>query len=112
MSALLTKPISDDDPRPVMPGCPCCLERARRIEQLEQTLRAEREREEVRGELRSGMEVIMCCRGEGRTGRTISLWVSWLPARTRYHTIIIKMMRQCNVILWRLDASGSEKWLS
>ena len=50
MSALLTKPSSGsgDDP---MQGSPCCLARARRIEQLEQTLRVEREREEVRCEV-------------------------------------------------------------
>ena len=61
MSALLTKPSSGpgDDP---MQGSPCCLARARRIEQLEQALRAEREREEVRCEVCSDMEILMCCR--------------------------------------------------
>ena len=59
MSALLTKLQSTEDPMPVMRGqvrqerqeraAPCCQARDQRLARLEQELRAEREREQVRG---------------------------------------------------------------
>ena len=94
MSALLTKLKSTEDPRPVMRGQvrlerlerapPCCQARDQSLARLEQELRTEREREQVSGVWSVVSHgVIMCCRKEGGTGKTFSLWVSWWPVRTR-----------------------------
>ena len=94
MSALLTKLQSTEDPMPVMRGqvrqeraeraAPCCQARDQRLARLEQELRAEREREQVRGvSSLVSHGVMMCCRKEGGTEKTFSLWGSWWPVRTR-----------------------------
>ena len=97
MSALLTKLQSTEDPMPVMRGqvrqeraerqeraAPCCQARDQRLARLEQELRAEREREQVRGvSSLVSHGVMMCCRKEGGTEKTFSLLGSWWRVRTR-----------------------------
>ena len=75
MSAVLTK---NQAPVPA-----CCLARDQRLARLEQELRAEREREQVREQVVRLEKVIVCCRKEGGIGKTSSWWASWLPVRTR-----------------------------
>ena len=89
MSAVLTKPNSPNVMRgqPSQPGQAsvpaCCLARDQRVARLEQELRAEREREQVRKQVVRREKVIMCCRKEGGIGKSSSWWASWLPVRTR-----------------------------
>ena len=90
MSAVLTKLNSPhvmrgQSPPPGQAPVPaCCLARDQRLARLEQELRAEREREQVRKQVVSReKKVIMCCRKEGGIGKTSSWWASWLPVKTR-----------------------------
>ena len=83
MSAVLTKLNSPNVMRPSSPVPACCLARDQRLARLEQELRAEREREQVREQVVRREKVIMCCRKEGGIGKTSSWWASWLPVKTR-----------------------------
>ena len=86
MSADLTKlnvMLGHSSPPGQAPVPACCLARDQRLARLEQELRAEREREQVREQVDRSEKVILCCRKEGGIGKTSSWWASWLPVRTR-----------------------------